>query len=510
MKYQSNNSRLGFIKTRLLAVSKQTMIRNALLCSLFLNACDEINLAATGGGETVAFPGAEGFGRLATGGRGGAVYYVTNLNNSGPGSLRDAVSQPNRTILFKVSGTIFLESNLFITNDNITIAGQTAPGDGICVAGRGTAIRANNIIIRHLRFRLGDLSETNLDALYSSLPPAGTTPYNNIIIDHCSLSWSVDEIGSFYALTDFTLQWCILSESLYSSIHEKGAHGYAGIWGGNRVSFHHNLLAHNTSRNPRFAGTLAATGPGEELVDFRNNVIYNWGHINSTYGGEGGHYNMVNNYYKYGPATPGSLTSSISNKRNRILQYTSFAISQGDTVWGGQFHIDGNYVDGFPDVTADNWTKGVQPDSYSGASGLIAAAKQINPFPFGQVTTQTAQQAYLAVLDSAGATLPKRDTIDRRIVRETRNREATYEGAAYALIGTTGIHHPAGIIDSQTDVGGWPTLLSDTPETDSDNDGMPDWWEDEEGLNPADPDDRNLLTADGYTMLEKYINSIGQ
>lgn len=456
----------------------------------------------------VAFPGADGYGKFATGGRGGTVYYVTNLNNAGPGSLRDAVSQPNRTVLFKVSGTIFLESNLFIAQNNITIAGQSAPGDGICIAGYGTAIRANNIIIRYLRFRLGDINGITTDALYTSLPAAGGTPYANIIIDHCSLSWSVDEIGSFYGITDFSLQWCILSESLYKSAHEKGTHGYGGIWGGNRSSFHHNLLAHNSSRNPRFSGTLAATGPDEELVDFRNNVIYNWGNINSTYGGENGDYNMVNNYYKYGPATPGSTVSSISNKRNRILQYTSYSLSAGDTIWGGRFFIQGNFVDGFPDVSADNWTKGVQRDSYAGAAALIAAAKQSTPFPTLPILTGTAEEAYQEVLNQVGAVLPKRDTVDKRIIQEVRNKTATYEGATYALVNTTGIQHPSGIIDSQQDVGGWPMLQSATPPDDSDEDGIPDTWEVDYQLNPNDPSDGNQLADDGYTMLEKYLHSI--
>jgi hypothetical protein len=188
--------------------------------------------------------------------------------------------------------------------------------------------------------------------------------YQNIIVDHCSMSWSIDETGTFYGIRNFTLQWCILSESLYNSKHDKGIHGYAGIWGGANATFHHNLLAHHSSRNPRFGGArkgYVPYDPADELVDYRNNVVYNWGNINSSYGGEGGKINMVNNYYKAGPATPGNLTtSSASNKRNRILNYTNFYVDGTDTTWGGKFYIDGNYVAGYPDVTADNWTKGVQ------------------------------------------------------------------------------------------------------------------------------------------------------
>ena len=390
--------------------------------------------------QQLAFPGAEGGGRFAVGGRGGSVYEVTNLNDSGAGSLRDAVSQPNRTIVFRVSGVINLSSTLNITKNNITIAGQTAPGDGIVISGYTVTIKASDIIIRHIRCRLGDANAVENDAMNST-----SGNYQNIIIDHCSLSWSVDETGTFYGIKNFTLQWCILSESLYNSVHNKGKHGYGGIWGGENVTFHHNLLAHHTSRNPRFGGSRYTGQPDKEVVDFRNNVIYNWGNGNSVYGGEGGNYNMVNNYYKAGPATPGNLTaSSASNKRNRILNYTSYYYATDsaiypDTLFGGKFYIDGNYVHGYPDVTADNWTKGVQKDSYYRAAQLIAAARQNAPFNTAPVTTQTAEEAYLAVLANVGATLPKRDAIDKRIINEVKTGTATYEGATYATENSTGI-----------------------------------------------------------------------
>ena len=343
---------------------------------------------------------------------------------------------------------------------------------------------------------------------------AGTISYQNILIDHCSLSWSVDETGTFYGVKDFTLQWCILSESMYHSVHDKGDHGYAGIWGGQNASFHHNLLAHHTSRCPRFCGSRYTGRPDLETVDFRNNVVYNWGNINSTYGGEGGNYNMVNNYYKPGPATPGSLSASAANNlRNRILNYTSYYYATDskiypDTLFGGKFYINGNWVDGYPDVTADNWTKGVQKDGYAKADSLIAVARQNNPFPFSGVTTHTAQNAYQLVLDGAGATLPRRDPVDKRIVNEARTGTATYEGSTYAAINRTGISHPSGIIDTQADAGGLPAYNSSTPPTDTDHDGMPDEWETANGLNPNDAADRNNLAGDGYTMLEKYLNSI--
>jgi Secretion system C-terminal sorting domain len=461
-------------------------------------------LSITLNAQQLAFPTAEGGGRFSTGGRGGSVYEVINLNDAGVGSLRDGISQPNRTIVFRVSGEIKLQSRLAIKQNNITIAGQTAPGDGVCLTGYTLNIQANNIILRYLRCRFGDANNVADDAMNCF-----SGNYQNIIIDHCSMSWSIDETASFYDIKYFTLQWCILSESLFNSVHNKGEHGYGGIWGGSEATFHHNLLAHHTSRAPRFQGTRYKTQRFRDSVDYRNNVLYNWGNINSAYGGENGSYNMVNNYYKAGPATAGNLTtSSTSNKRNRILNYSSFYLDGTDTVRGGRFYINGNFVAGFPDVTTDNWTKGVQKDSYWNAKALIEAGKQTNPYPMPPVTTQTAEEAYLLVLEKAGAILPKRDTIDRRIVRETRTGTATFEGAAYKLITSTGISHPSGIIDSPVDVGGLPVYKSTTAPKDTDQDGMPDAWEIAKGLNANNANDRNNVGTDGYTQLEMYLNAI--
>jgi Secretion system C-terminal sorting domain len=475
------------------------MVKNILKILCF--SCLTCSYAAA---QQLAFPTAEGGGRFSVGGRGGTVYEVTNLNDAGVGSLRDAVSAPNRTIVFRVAGEIKLLSRLSIRQNNITIAGQTAPGDGICITGYTLNIQASNIIIRYIRSRFGDANAVADDAMNCW---AGN--FQNIILDHCSLSWSIDETGSFYDIRNFTLQWCMLSESLFNSVHNKGEHGYAGIWGGENASYHHNLIAHHTSRTPRFQGTRYATQLFKDSVDFRNNVIYNWGNINSGYGGEGGFYNMVNNYYKAGPATPGSLsTSSTSNKRNRIFNYTSFYIDGVDTIWGGKFYVNGNYVNGFPDVTADNWTKGIQKDSYVNAATLLAAARQATPYNLAPVRTQTAEAAFISVLDSVGAILPCRDTIDRRIVRETRNGTATFEGPTYALVTGTGISHPSGIIDSPANIGGLPTYQSAAAPTDSDHDGMPDSYETANGLNPTNATDRNNIGANGYTQLEIYLNGI--
>lgn len=431
--------------------------------------------------EAFAFPGAEGFGRNASGGRGGKVLHVTNLNDSGPGSLRAALlASGPRIVVFSVSGNIELKSRINISNGNLTIAGQTAPGDGICVQNYEITISASNVIIRYMRFRMGDLFEQETDAIWGRYQ-------HDVILDHCSISWSVDEAASFYANNNFTMQWCIISESLNESFHGKGNHGYGAIWGGDRASFHHNLLAHHNSRNPRFnGGGRSGINNGiypNEHVDFRNNVIYNW-RDNSAYGGENGKYNIVNNYYKPGPATPVS-------KNKRIVQVSL----EGDVSYGagyGQFYISGNYVHGSTTVTADNWNGGV--DYASGVTEQMV--KLDSPLETETITTDGAEAAFEAVLTSAGASLV-RDAVDTRIVEEVRNGTATYSGSK------TG--YP-GILDSQEDVGGWPLLQSLPPPLDTDNDGMPDDWEIERKLDPlvANASGRDLST--GYDNVEVYIN----
>jgi uncharacterized repeat protein (TIGR02543 family) len=427
-----------------------------------------------------AFPGAEGFGKFTTGGRGGTVYEVTNITDAGVGSLRYGVeSSGARTIVFKVSGTIILTKTLNIKNGNITIAGQTAPGDGITLRDYSMVVDADNVIIRYIRCRMGDAAKYEGDALWGR-------NRSNIIIDHCSLSWCTDECGSFYGNKNFTLQWCILSESLRVSIHTKGTHGYGGIWGGMPASFHHNLLAHHDSRNPRFCGSRYTARPDLELVDFRNNVIYNWG-SNSGYAGEGGRYNMVNNYYKPGPATK-------SGVRTRIFAPNADdgTNSQPAGVWG-LFYVSGNYMDGSTAVTNDNW-QGIFPNPSTKSKSEL---KSDTEFDMGQIITQSALDAYTKVLANVGASVAP-DTVDKRIVKEVATGTFTYTG-------TTSTN---GLIDTQTDVGGWPVLNSTTPPADSDHDGIPDDWEDTNGLNKNDASDRNTVGTDGYTMLEKYLNSL--
>jgi hypothetical protein len=432
-----------------------------------------------------AFPGAEGHGKNTTGGRGGRVIKVTNLNDAGAGSLREAITATGkRIIVFEVSGNIKLKSRLQIKNGDITIAGQTAPGDGICIQDYEMNIDADNVIIRYMRFRMGDLTQNENDALWGRY-------HQNIIIDHCSMSWSIDECSSFYANKNFTMQWCILSESLNKSFHGKDDHGYGAIWGGSAATFHHNLIAHHNSRNPRFDGghrSGTGTSPyGIDKVDYRNNVIYNW-RGNSAYGGENGEYNIVNNYYKPGPATP-------TNRNKRIMQISKETgnVTQYSPGYG-TFYITGNYVEGNPTVSADNWSGGVDYDP--GITQIIA--KKAEPFAFETLTVHTAVKAYNAVLLYVGASL-KRDAVDTRIAKEVKDGTATYSGSK------TGFR---GIIDSQTDVNNWPVLVQTPALLDIDNDGMPDEWEKANKLDhtKANANEKSLSTA--YDNIEVYINSL--
>jgi len=435
-----------------------------------------------------SFPGAEGFGRNATGGRGGKIIKVTNLNDAGAGSFREAINASGaRIIVFEVSGTIALNSSLAIRNGNVTIAGQTAPGDGICLRNYTINMDADNVIIRYMRFRLGDVSRQESDAL-------GGRFKKNIIIDHCSMSWSVDECTSFYANENFTLQWCIISESLRNSVHSKGPHGYGGIWGGKQASFHHNLLAHHDSRNPRFGEEAGKAFALTDLVDYRNNVLYNWGN-NSAYGGEGMNINLINNYYKPGPVT---------SKKERIFSIDKNK-TPGDAVYNiwGKFFIDSNFVEGSTRATADNWTYGVYNqfhNSYGAVSDADKAAMKLSaPHPINNnVKTHTAQDAYTRVLDFAGASF-KRDAVDVRIINNVKSGTFTSNGSAGSL---------KGIIDSQDDVGGWPVLNSVTAPLDTDGDGMPDEWEKANKLDhtKANAFGRNLST--GYDNIEVYLSSL--
>ncbi len=411
-----------------------------------------------------AFPGAEGGGKYTTGGRGGTVYYVTNLNDSGEGSLRDAVSAPNRTILFNVSGTIFLQSPLALKQPNITIAGQTAPGDGICIANYMTQIDADNIIIRYLRFRTGSGAKAENDALWAR-------GHQFIMIDHCSASWSTDETISVYGVANTTVQWCIASESLTLSAHAKGRHGYGGIWGGTNTTFHHNLIATHTSRMPRYLNSTTNHPDylDESSNDMVNNVFYNWG-FNSGYGAENDtRLNIENNYYKPGPLTNDNVANRIFNPSNE-----------------GCFYVAGNFMYNNFEVTADN-AKGIQPAPNANPTMYT------NPYTIGLIRLnqmQTAEAAYDAVLRNVGATLPKRDAYDAKIVNDVKN------GTGRA-------------INHESEVGGYPELKSSPSRSDADLDGLPDTWELQypDLLNKFDGTDANVVARSGYTNLEDYLNN---
>ena len=431
----------------------------------------------------------EGGGAAVTGGDGGKIYRVSRLDdaedpNTGlpvAGTLRYAVNQTGaRRVIFTVSGTIHLDRELRIKAGNITIDGQSAPGDGICIADYPLVINASNVIVRFVRVRLGDVSNTESDAV-------SVNDGTGIVLDHLSCSWSVDECVSCYGNTDFTMQYCIVSESLKNSVHGKGSHGYGGIWGGTNASFHHNLLAHHDSRNPRFDHSYVNNtcfGP----IDYVNNVVYNWGG-NSTYGGEGftqaRKINMVNNYYKHGPATP-------SSRQSRLVDPTVSCsyCSDGNTLIPGKFWLAGNYMFGSSEVTSDNW-KG----STVNTSAVKATARWTEGLT-ALVNEQSAEEAYETVLDKAGCSL-HRDAVDERIVNEVRNGTFTYTGSN----GST-----KGLIDTQSDVGGWPELQSADKPQDTDYDGIPDEWEEQYGLNANDNADGNAITlVTGFTNLEVYM-----
>lgn len=510
-----------------------------------------------------AFPGAEGFGMYTTGGRGGKVLHVTTLEDeyTNKGSLRWAVAQSGpKTIVFDVSGTINLKAQLNVTA-NTTLAGQTAPGDGICIAGWPVTVKGDNVIIRYLRFRLGNenVAKHEGDGL-------GGMDRKDIIIDHCSVSWSIDECLSIYGSKNITVQWCIADQSLVNSGHSKGAHGYGGNWGGSGASYHHNLMAHHTSRVPRL-GPRPGTQT-DERMDMRNNVFYNWAG-EGCYGGEGMNVNIVNNYYKPGPATATVAEARryrIANIGIRTVDYcldkkkiassytsaTGIAATDKDvsgsasggknyvTIKGRKFEIDmatnkidvdgkkvtitwndwkkmlhkwGTfYVDGNvnPDYASritpqDQWTYGMYAQVNTGkvdgtfTEDVKKAMRLQEPIDYLPVTTHTAEQAYTNVLEYAGASL-WRDSHDTYIVGDVRDKKASYTGKGLA----------SGFVNTQDEAGGFPVLKEEkrADDFDTDKDGMPDAWELANGLNPEDAADGAAVQSDGYTNLEHYLNSL--
>lgn len=436
-----------------------------------------------------AFPTAEGYGRLATGGRGGRVIEVSNLNDAGPGSLREAIDATGpRTIVFTVSGVINLSSKLLVTgtkgNGNFYLAGQTAPGKGICIHGWTFGmIGGEHVIIRHIRTRIGTSSGETMDGM-------GMASGNNAIFDHCSISWTIDEAFSSRSGLNITLQRTLISEALNEAGHRKydpgTQHGYAASISGDIGSFHHNLLAHCAGRNWSLAGGLSKR-PMEFAgrLDIRNNVVYNW--RNRTTDGGAHQVNFVNNYYKPGPA--------ISIKVALNAQIENFPGTQS-------YYFAGNVMPGYFDES--NQEKGRKISYVNRDPGSVNWNVFVNqPFFESHVSTQTAGEAYEDILADVGCNRPMLDDHDKRIIEEVKNGTYTYKGSK------TG--YP-GLIDNERDCGG----LEEYPEQrrpddwDSDHDGMPDEWEEEHGLNPNNADDRNdtELSVDGYTNLEMYLNEI--
>ena len=462
-------------------------------------------------GVARAFPGAEGGGMYTTGGRGGKVYHVTSLEDSSTeGTLRYGIEKGERplTILFDVAGTIALQKQLNITKGDLTIAGQSAPGDGICLKNYTFRISASNVVVRFIRCRMGDEKQTEDDAL--QVMSHDDDKYSNIIIDHCSVSWSTDECASFYGMKDFTFQWNIVSESLRNSVHDKGSHGYGGIWGGNNATYHHNLLAHHDSRNPRIDHDYVSTQKGP--VSIFNNVVYNWkgntcygGESSSNHGSDYRKYNFFNNYYKPGPVTP--------SNHIWFLQPTTSCSNCGGTILPGHFHVDGNVMHGHDALTADNWKAGTSsPISVYISEANAAEIKEASRYATETYqSVQSGRDCLDPVLTYAGASFA-RDGIDARIAKETKDGTSTYKGS------NTTAKDPStkGLIDTQTDVAdatwkdGWPVYAASAEQTarikDSDSDGMPDWFEEEFGLNKSDAAQVTLDKNGRYTNLEMYLH----
>lgn len=461
--------------------------------------------------KTPAFPGAEGFGRYVTGGRGGNVYHVTSLADDGSeGTLRWALGKSGvKTIVFDVSGTIHLKSSLDISIGNVTIAGQTAPGDGICVADYPVSIKANNVIVRYMRFRLGNNNVLINGA--DGWDGFGGFDQQDLMIDHCSVSWSIDECLSVLGNKNTTVQWCLVAQSLVNSGHSKGAHGYGGNWGGSGASFHHNLIAHHGSRTPRLGPR--PTTQLDERMDMRNNVIYNFGG-NGCYGGEGMNVNIVNNYYKPGPGSPtdkkGYRIAGIGIRTNKYVN-TYPAYAPALHLWG-KYYVTGNYNSKYTQLNQDNWTYGIinQIDA-SGCDGTFTqetkdSIKLAEPIDYILTTTHSAADAYDRVLDFAGASL-HRDSFDELMVSDTRNGKATYTGSGLSkgFVNSQDDNKPA---DADASWSAWPTLASKEAPKDTDGDGMPDEWELANALDPTNPKDGKTIGADGYSNLENYLNSL--
>lgn len=453
-----------------------------------------------------AFPGAEGGGMYSFGGRGGQVIVVTSLEDSGPGTLREACLQGGaRVVVFNVAGIIKLKTPLIIKAPYITIAGNTAPGDGVCVAGETVWIDTHDVIIRHMRFRRGETFVGRRD------DAIGGNPVGNIMIDHVSASWGLDENMSIYRhmwsdgtgkkdlklpTVNITIQNSIFSEAL-----DTYNHSFGSTLGGENCTFHRNLWANNTGRNPSIGwnGTF----------NFTNNVVYNWWHRSVDGGDYTALYNIVNNYFK-----PGPVSQVGKPVGNRFLKPESGRSNLGYQVFGRAF-VNGNIMEGNEEVTEDNWNGGVQVEDLPNTGDYRESIKWNRPFAMAPVSLVSASDAYDLVLKNSGATLPKRDAVDERVINQVRTGEMGYvEGLnpddfyQFKYRRLPADSWKVGIITDISQVGGYPEYKG-TPYKDSDKDGMPDSYEEKVGLNPKDAADATGdLNGDGYTNIEMYIHNI--
>lgn len=468
-----------------------------------------------------AFPGAEGGGMYSFGGRGGKVYVVTSLADSGPGTLREACEAGGaRIVVFNVSGIIRLESPIIIQAPYITIAGQTAPGDGVCVAGQTFGVDTHDVVIRHMRFRRGETYAHHREDSF------GGNPVGNIMLDHISAEWGLDENISFYrhmwkpgpdykaekrGTVNVTVQNSISAKAL-----DTYNHAFGSTLGGENCAFMRNLWADNSGRNP----SVGWNG----IFNFVNNVVYNWVHRSSDGGDYQAMFNFINNYYKPGPLTPKD-----SPVGHRIIKPEA-GLSKNKEKQYGRVYCAGNIMEGNERVTADNWDGGVQIESQANTDGFTEKMRSNEPFMMPHISIMSAQSTYDFVLDNAGATIPTRDIVDQRIIEEVRTGKAYYvkklpkenpfgdtSGLAEKSMAPDGSFkyrrlpqdsYKLGIITDPRQMGGYPEYQG-TPRVDSDGDGMPDAWELKYGLNPNDPSDANGdINGDGYTNIEKYINGI--
>lgn len=450
-----------------------------------------------------AFPGAEGGGKYSFGGRGGKVYVVTNLNDDGAGSLRWACEQGGaRIVVFNVAGIIRLKTPLIIRAPYITIAGQTAPGDGVCIAGESVWINTHDVIIRYMRFRRGETWVGRRD------DAIGGNPIGNIIIDHVSATWGLDENMSMYrhmyndstgkiedkfGTVNITIQNSIFGEAL-----DTWNHAFGSTLGGENCTFMRNLWANNAGRNP----SVGWNG----VFNFANNVIFNWVHRSVDGGDYRAQFNIINNYFKPGPATPNN------NVGHRILKPESGRSKLKYKVYG-RAYVNGNVMEGFPAITKDNWNGGVQVEEQADAGEYTAFMKWHKPLPMAPITILSAEQAKTYVLANAGATLPRRDAVDARIVKQVATGKIEYN-ADVQLPETQFKHrrlpidsYKQGIITDPAQVGGYPEYKG-TPYKDSDNDGIPDAYEIKMGLNANNAADAGKLAKNGYSNIENFLNSV--